>query len=259
MSIWSSLASLFRRAPVAATPARRLPEVLSHYTVAKVLHTLGAADPPKWAALAMPGMTKHGINTPRRIAAYLATICHESEGLRQLRESLNYKPEVLIEKFGRDPRPDGLPPRITRAQAIAYGRIDKNNAHLWPGQPHHAADQRSIAMLIYGGEWGRRDLGNRPGTDDPWIYIGAGPTQLTGFANHKRFADTIGRPVESMPAVLVQPGPGLDSAAHFWGAAGCNDLADAGDVAAWRRRVNGGLIGLADVKVKYGMAVEAMG
>jgi putative chitinase len=83
-------------------------------------------------------------------------------------------------------------------------------------------------------------------------------TSRTGYANHKRFADTLGLQVSAMPALLMQPGPGAEAAAHFWAAAGCNPLADDGDVAGVRRRFNGGVNGLAEVETLYRRGLGAL-
>jgi len=36
------------------------------------------------------------IDTPRRVAAFLAQCSHESGGFRALKENLNYRPETLV-------------------------------------------------------------------------------------------------------------------------------------------------------------------
>lgn len=74
-------------------------------------------------------------------------------------ESLNYSEQALNKKFGN---------RINLAQARQFGR---NTAH--------SADQRSIANIIYGGEWGRIHLGNTQ-PNDGWATRRRGLSQLTG-------------------------------------------------------------------------------
>ena len=42
----------------------------------------------------------YGIDTPKRMAAFIAQCAHESGGFRFLKENLNYKAESLMKTFG---------------------------------------------------------------------------------------------------------------------------------------------------------------
>ena len=55
------------------------------------------------------------------------------------------------------------------------------------------------------------------------------------------------------------PGPAALSAAVYWQLNGCNALADAGDLTAITKRVNGGLIGLANRQAAYARAKPIFG
>lgn len=104
----------------------------------------------------------------RHMAYIPATSYHEVGGTMQpKRESLNYDVPGLLKTFGRH--------RITEAQAKRYGRSGSR-----------PADQKAIANIIYGGLWGRENLGNEmPG--DGWLFRGGGLSQLTGRANFQKF------------------------------------------------------------------------
>ena len=199
---------------------------------AALLEKLGWSKPAMWASVLAPACAKHEINTRPRLAAFLANIGHETAGGSVLVESLNYSTEALLAKFGRH--------RITAEQAARLGR----NAQ-------HPAQQEALANLLYGGEWGRRNLGNtEPG--DGWRFRGRGLIQLTGRANYQRFATTVGVPLQdALLASLESPRTAAESAAHFWRVAGCNTLADAGDISAVRQRVNGGDLGLEAVRERF--------
>jgi putative chitinase len=210
-------------APPAAAPAWPATEDL-----ARILRDLGARDPEGWAIALHGPLHRHGITTPARLAAFLANVLHETAGLARLVESMDYAPSRLLEVFGRH--------RISEAQAAALGRV-----------PGRAAKQEAIANLVYGGEWGRRHLGNtEPG--DGWRFRGRGLIQLTGRANYRRFAEAIEVPLDALPELLETRAGAAESAAHFWEVAGCNGLADRGDLDAVRRRVNGGTLGMAEVR-----------
>ena len=94
---------------------------------------------------------------------------------------------------------------------------------------------------------------------DGWRFRGRGLIQLTGRANYMRFAETICIPLDdALLGHLESPQTAADSAAHFWRAAGCNAIADAGDIAAVRQRVNGGHLGLEAVSGQHRRALSAL-
>lgn len=206
----------------------------------RLLWRLNADSPAEWAGVLHPCMVRHGITTPRRIAAFVANILHETGGLTRLVESMNYAVEALPGVFG--------PHRITAEQAAKLGRIN--------GRP---ADQKGIACQVYGGEWGFRNLGNLIGSDDGWRFRGHGLLQLTGRANFTRFGGAIGRTADELPAILCTREGAAESAAHFFSVSGCNALADRGDIIEVRRRINGGRHGLPSVERHYHDALSVLG
>lgn len=107
--------------------------------------------------------------TPLRHLAYiLATPYHETGGrMLPVRENLNYSVDGLLKTFGRH--------RISEADARKYGRTG-----------NRPADQMMLANILYGGEWGAKNLGNTQ-HGDGWFYRGGGLAQITGRANFTRF------------------------------------------------------------------------
>jgi len=155
---------------------------------------------------------------------FLAQIIHESQGLRRMRESLDYSTAALISKFGRH--------RISIADATRYGRNDA-----------HQADQLGIANCIYGSDWGRDFLGNtQPG--DGGRFIGRSPIQITGRSNYARVGQLVGQDLTVMPELLEQPHYALEATIAWWE----DRIPDSmlGDPERVTKRVNGGLTGLAD-------------
>ena len=61
------------------------------------------------------------------------------------------------------------------------------------------------------------------------------------------------------PERLEEPYLSALSAAEWWARKGCNQLADAGDMAEVTRRVNGGMTGLDDRLKLYSAAMTYMG
>lgn len=125
---------------------------------------------------------------PRAHIAYImATPYHETGTPRMVpsRESLNYSPEGLLATFGRH--------RISEADARRLGRM--------AGRP---ANQREIGNIIYGGEWGRKNLGNTQ-PNDGWLYRGGGMEHLTGRANFDRTGRAIGVDLLGNPDLMLRP------------------------------------------------------
>lgn len=196
---------------------------------ARLLMGLNWTDPSGWAdALAEP-CRRYDINTSKRVAMFLANTGHETAGGRRLRENLNYRPEALVKQW---------PKYFTPEYAAEVGRTDK--------QP---ADQKAIAEAAYNGRMGNK----LPG--DGWRFIGRGLMQTTGRFNYERLAEITGMSLDTLPDWLETREGAAESAAVFWHANNCNDLADIGAVERCRQRINGGLIGIQDVRERYTTAL----
>ena len=167
------------------------------------------------------------INSPLRIAHNFAQACVETAKFKSLTENLNYNPAGLLKTF---------PGRISTADAQKLGRQ--------PGEAAPSPDrQAAIANLVYGGAFGRRQLGNtEPG--DGFRFRGRGWKQTTGRFNYGEVRRLTGLDVVSNPDQLTQPDMGVRAGCLFWAAKGCNALADEDDVEKLTVRVNGGTNGL---------------
>lgn len=177
---------------------------------------------------------RFGVTTQKRISQFLANVSHETGGFTQIEESLNYSVSGLLKTFGRH--------RISKADAQRLGRT-----------ANRKADQRAIANALYGGEWGRKNLGNTL-PNDGWDFRGSGPGQVTGRANFKKVQDETGMPVVANPDLLRDAESGMIAALTLWQKWGLNELADAGQTDAIRRRWNGGELGLQEVRDCYARA-----
>jgi putative chitinase len=178
-------------------------------------------------SLALPD---YEINTPQRVAAFLAQCAHESGGFRALKENLNYKAASLRRVF-----PKYFP--------------DDNIA------AHYAGKQEMIANRVYGGR-----MGNGPEeTGDGYKYCGRGLIQLTGKNNYQAFADSIETPVEEIPEFLQTFEGAVQSACWFWESNNLNQFADRNDILTMTKRINGGTIGLEDRIKHYNHALHVLG
>jgi putative chitinase len=191
-----------------------------------------------WAPRALPGALAaleraahaHGL-TGTVLAHWLGQMHVESRGFSTLVESLNYSVAGLRATFG--------PHRISDADCERYGRK--------PGQP---ADQEAIANIVYGGEWGRRNLGNtEPG--DGWRNRGSGLIQQTGRAN----IEATGYTPDELRTNIVKA---ADAAAGFFVSHGCVAPAKNDDVRGVTLKVNGGLNGLVERIARTAEAKELL-
>ncbi len=158
---------------------------------------------------------RHGVSTPVRMQHFLAQVAHESAGFTRLEEGLSYSAERLMRVW-----PQRFP---TPASAKPFER-----------RPF------ALAERVYGGR-----LGNRaPG--DGWTYRGRGLIQITGRETYGAMAARIGLPLETRPSLAALPAEATRIALAFWQWKGCDAAADADDLAAVTRRINGGLMGLED-------------
>ena len=156
------------------------------------------------------------LDTPLRVAHFMAQLAYESAGFKALVENLNYKAETLVKVF---------PSRVkTLAQA----------------QSLVAQGPSAIAEAIYGN---RKDLGN-VNAGDGYKYIGRGFIMITGRANYTRYGALIAQPLVENPELLEQATYAAQAAAAFWKATGINARADADDITGVTKLVNGGLNGL---------------
>jgi putative chitinase len=173
------------------------------------------------------------INTPQRVAAFLAQTAHESGGYRAIKENLNYKAPTLRKIF-----PKYFP--------------DDATANHYASLPNK---QEAIANRVYGGR-----MGNGPEeSGDGYRYCGRGLIQLTGKDNYTRYAQSLEISVEEASEHLTTFEGCVQSAAWFWEANNLNQWADKGDILTLTKRINGGTIGLEDRIKHYNHALHVLG
>ena len=169
-------------------------------------------------------MQKFELNTPLRLAHFLAQTGHESGGFKATTENLNYGAKGLLSIFKKY-----FP---TEAKAKEYERKPEK-----------------IANLVYGSR-----MGNGPeASGEGFKFRGRGYIQLTGKDNYKAFDAVVADDILANPD-LVSTKYALLSAAWFFHKNGLHKIADEGAtdavVTKVTKRVNGGTIGLAD-RIKH--------
>ncbi|KDH14942.1 glycoside hydrolase family 19 protein [Klebsiella pneumoniae] len=186
----------------------------------------------RWFPHITAAMKEFGITAPLDQAMFIAQMGHESGGFTRLVENLNYSADSLVPTFGKH--------RITAQQAAALGRTAT--------QP---ANQRAIANLVYGGEWGKKNLGNQV-AGDGWKYRGRGLKQITGLANYRDCGIALKVDLITHPELLEQDSYAARSAAWFFASKGC--LKWSGDLVRVTQIINGGQNGIDDRKARYLLA-----
>jgi putative chitinase len=80
--------------------------------------------------------------------------------------------------------------------------------------------------------------------------------QLTGKNNYTRFAEAICKDIDDVVEYAETPEGAAMSAGWFWSSNNLNRAADAGDVLAATKRINGGTNGLAQRQIAYNEALD---
>ncbi|CAH3856255.1 glycoside hydrolase family 19 protein [Enterobacter hormaechei] len=197
---------------------------------------LSAELAARWFSQIEAAMNEFGITAPLDQAMFIAQMGHESGGYTRLVESLNYAAENLVPTFGKH--------RITAQQAAALGRTAT--------QP---ANQKAIANLVYGGEWGKEHLGNQS-ADHGWKYRGRGLKQITGLSNYRSCGHAIKLDLVAHPELLEQDEYAARSAAWFFASRGC--LLHSGDVERVTLLINGGRNGLDKRRALFNLAKSVL-
>lgn len=190
----------------------------------------------RWFQPVSDAMKEFGITKPVDQAMFIAQIGHESGGYTTLVESLNYAADRLVPTFGSH--------RITAQQAAALGRTAT--------QP---ANQKAIANLVYGGEWGKKNLGNQT-AGDGWKYRGRGLKQITGLSNYRNCGHALKLDLVTQPELLERDEYAARSAAWFYVSRGC--LLHSGDVERVTLLINGGRNGLDDRRRRFNLAKSVL-
>ncbi len=175
-------------------------------------------------------MNKFGINTPLRIAHFIAQVAHESGSLKYSSENLNYSEKALRAVFGKYFPTDEL--------AEAYAR-----------QPEKIAN-RVYANRMHNGD---------EASGDGWKFKGRGLIQLTGRDNYTQCGTKLRIDLINHPELLSdQPRMAVDAAVWFWNKCNLSTYADQDDIRRITKIINGGYNGLENRKAYLARAKEVL-
>ena len=173
------------------------------------------------------------IDTPKRMAAFIAQCAHESGGFMVLKENLNYKAATLRKIF----------PKYCPTDQIAQDYASRPNK------------QVAIASKVYANRMGNGDEASQEGHK----FCGRGLIQLTGRSNYQAFADSLEMNIDDVPEYLATFEGAAQSACWFWETNKLNQWADKSDIVTLTKRINGGTIGLEDRIKHYEHALHIIG
>lgn len=202
-------------------------------------------NPEKWIDAVVATCQEFEIDTPQRIAGFLAQTSHESGGYTMLSENLNYRAATLAACW---------PNRF--AVLGADKKPVKENGKLIPTAVANsiAGKPELIANLVYSGR-----MGNGPAeSGEGWAYRGRGLKQLTGKFNYEKCGSGLGVNLVSNPDLLLEPMYAARSAGWFWKANALSTFADNNDIKGMTKKINGGLIGLEQRQALYDVCLKSV-
>jgi len=179
-----------------------------------------------------PLLDRFGVSdTPLRLAHFMAQVLHESDGLANQIESLNYSAERL--------------PQVWPSRFKPTGPLDPAD---------FAHNQQKLGNEVYGGRMGNT------GPNDGFTYRGRGLLQLTGRDSYREATATLRAQNPAAPDFVAMPDAVFSAqwclaiAVAEWASKGCNAHADVDDIRKVTKAINGGLIGLSDRRERLRLA-----
>ena len=184
-----------------------------------------------WYDAMVKVLPKYNINTPNRVAGFIAQCAHESLNFTVLEENLNYSAANLEKVFSK---------YFSKAGRKTTGYVK---------QPE------KLANLVYADRLGNGDTAS----GDGYKFRGRGIIQLTGRENYTNFGKAVGKTPDEVIEYLKTIEGALESACWYWNNRNINAACDANDIVRMSKLVNGGDIGLADRKKNYEQNLRILG
>lgn len=185
----------------------------------------------EWYNNLLNTLPEYDIDTPHRVAAFMAQCGHESGGFTVMQENLNYSAKGLRGIFGKYFPNDDIAKQYERKPEKIANRVYANR------------------------------MGNGPEeSGEGWYFRGRGIVQITGKNNYTKCSQSLfeSNVLVENPDLLLEVEYAIHSACWFWSAARLNELADVGDIKTMTKRINGGFIGLEDRIHHYNHAIEIL-
>lgn len=237
MSLADIWASLFPTPtmPLTAPPTITAPGAPASYEPAAsdnlgaILHAvaphLSAPALAEWTSALAPWLRKYSVTTAETLAMFFGQCSYESVGFSVMQENLRYTTASRICAVWP-----------SRFPTIASATPCVNN-------PEALADK------VYQGRMGNTLAG------DGWRFRGEGLIELTGRQMDGLFGQSIGKSAEDTAAYMLTTAGAAQSAVWFWDYRHLNAPAQAWDIEACTKLINGGTDGLAQ---RVGLCTAAL-
>jgi putative chitinase len=235
-ALWTEL---LRSSNVVALSATAWTEMVDEQLLKVACPDMPVAMRVEWARAIRRACEASVINTPRRIAAFIGQMAHESLCFVRTEENLNYSAARMAQVWARF---------AANPAAAPLQRVPNQLARSLERKPEALANHVYANRLGNGG----------PESGDGWRFRGGGPLQVTGRDNWTAFAKHIGRSLDDALAYGRTLEGGVMAAAWFWEENDVNRLADTPGVSDETKRINGGQIGLEARRKLFDRLVEAM-
>lgn len=189
-----------------------------------LIHGIVAAAPAVFA--------KYGIDSDLVIAHAMAQFSHECGAGLEMTESTAYTAQRAAQVWPLHNN-DSAAFRHFSSADDCYVKTKS-----FPGDPQFT---RKLINLVYGTR-----MGNRPGTDDGWNFIGRGLPQTTARDGYTALAKETGLPVLEQPQLVNDPANALLCGVADFVLCGCLPWAQRDNVLEVTKHLNGGTVGLTE-------------
>lgn len=191
----------------------------------------GNKNADAWYDAMIKVFPKYGINTPNRIAGFIAQCTHESNNFTVLEENLNYSAAQLEKVFGK-----------------YFSKAGRKASE-------YAKKPEKIANIVYADRIGNGNTAS----GDGYKFRGRGIIQLTGRDNYTEFGKTVGKSADDVIAYLGTIEGAVESACWYWNSRNINSACDVNNITQMTKLVNGGSNGLAERKKYYEANLAILG
>ena len=155
------------------------------------------------------------INTPLRLAHFLAQVLEETGGLTIFEESGNYSAKRICEVWP------------SRFKSIAVSESYAHNAE-------------KLFNSVYANRMGN----GPPSSGDGYKYRGRGPLQTTGKEAYAKYGKRLGLDLVNHPELIFTVENVLKPSLYEWTEGHCNNMADKDDIKGITLKINGGYTNL---------------
>lgn len=207
--------------------------MISNFDKAQLMSIMPAAreqDIERYIEALNTQLPRYKINTPLRMAHFIAQVAHESGSFKHHCEDLSYSAKALRCVFSK------------------YFDCDEM-------AERYARKPQEIANLVYANRMGNGDTVS----GDGWRYRGRGLIKLTGRENYANCAAFIDYDcVENPDLLLNDPQVAVAAACWYWHSRKLNDVADRDDLKRITGKISSGCHGLESRKGFYERARQVL-